>query len=116
MLSNNHKSRVILTATRLGFMFKINDKTDKEHNHDLIYSAKCPHSNYTDKYIEETTRCLNERITDHAGRDTKSILVKHANRINHATVEIDNGVINTYDNIIIHIIIHMKGEYHQLYS
>ena len=52
MLSSNHEPRFILTATRLGFKFNINGKT--EHNHDFFYSAKCPHSNCTDKYIEET--------------------------------------------------------------
>ena len=91
MLSNNHEPRFILTATRLGFKFNINGKT--EHNHDLVYSAKCPHSNCTDKYIQETTRRLNERTTDRADRGTKSILVKHVNRINHLQVEIDNDVI-----------------------
>ena len=91
MLSNNQEPRFILTATRLGFKFNINGKT--EHNHDLVYSAKCPHSNCTDKYIQETTRRLNERTTDRADRGTKSILVKHVNRINHLQVEIDNDVI-----------------------
>lgn len=105
MLSSNHEPRFILTATRLGFKFNINGKT--EHNHDFFYSAKCPHSNCTDKYIEETTRRLNERTTDRADRDTKSILVKYVNRINHLQVEIDNDVvlnkgshINTYERRI----------------
>ena len=63
---------------------------EKQHNHALVYSAKCPHSSCTDTYIRVTARRLNKQVANHGGRETKSILLKHASRINHSTVEVDN--------------------------
>ena len=52
-------------------------------------------------HILETARHLIEQVKDFAGRNTKSILVKIANRINHSITEINKFVIvnEGYHNI-----------------
>ena len=43
-----------------------------------------------DSYIRETARRLSERIMNHAGRDTKSHIVRHCLNSNHETVNIEH--------------------------
>ena len=79
VLPENVTSRVTYLGTRLSSKFtKIKDKTVKEHEHDIVYYAKCPESQCSEHYTGEMTRRLSERVLDHNGRDAKSHLVKHA--------------------------------------
>ena len=79
MLLENVTTRVTSSGTRLSTKFtKINDKTVKEHQHDIVYYVKCPESQSSENYIGETARRLSERVLDHNGRDAISRLVKHA--------------------------------------
>ena len=41
-LPENKKTQVIYTCTKLRSKFNIKDITKREHQHDLIYSVKCP--------------------------------------------------------------------------
>ena len=64
------KARVSYTAKRLGSVFGIKDKTQKCHEHNIVYSVKCPDCD--DTYIGESGRRLDERITEHSGKDKTS--------------------------------------------
>ena len=65
-----------------------------------IYFSSCPCMDCTDSYIRETARRLSERVMDHAGRDTKSHIVRHGLNSNNETVNIENfKILNTgYSN------------------
>ena len=47
-----------------------------EHQHDLVYHAKCPY--YDDKFIEEVERRLGDHVCDHSGKDHKLNMLKHS--------------------------------------
>ena len=68
-LPENHDVRIIETGTKLRSEFNNKDDSNKQHKHGLVYFSRCPSSNFTDSYIGETARRLNERVVDHAGRD-----------------------------------------------
>ena len=80
----------ILFFILLSSQFNIKDDTNKQHKHDLVYFSGCPSTNCTDSYMGETARRLSERVMDHAGRDTKSHIVRHCLNSNHETVNIGN--------------------------
>ena len=89
-LPEKHDVRIILTGTKLSFQFNIEDDTNKQHKHDLVYFSRHPSTDCTDSYIGETARHLSECVLDHAGRDTKSHIVRHCSNSNHKTVNIEN--------------------------
>ena len=89
-MPDKHDVRTILTGTKLSSHFNIKDDTNKQHKQDLVYFSRCPSTDCTDSYIGETTRRLSERVMDHAGRDTKSHIVRHCSNSNHGTVNIEN--------------------------
>ena len=106
-LPEKHDVRILLTGTKLSSQFNIKDDTNKQHKHDLVYFSRCPSTDCTDSYIGETARRVSERVMDHAGRGTKSHIVRHGLTSNNETVNIENFKIlnmgynnNTY-----------KGEY-----
>ena len=79
VLPENVTTRLTYSGTRLSSKFtKINDKTVKEHQHDIVYFVKCPESHCSEDYTGEAARRLSKRVLDHNGRDVKSHLVKHA--------------------------------------
>ena len=47
-----------------------------EHQHDLVYHAKCP--DYDDKFIEEVERRLGDHVCDHSGKDHKLNMLKYS--------------------------------------
>ena len=68
LLPNNTKIEVTLKSTKLSSYFNVEEKTDFEYNHDLIYHTKCPEPICIDDYVGESAR----RIKDHSGRDHTS--------------------------------------------
>ena len=48
-----------------------------EHKHDLKYLDKCLENSRSKKYLGETARRLNKRITEHPGKDNKLPMLKH---------------------------------------
>ena len=84
-MSEKHDVRIVLTCTKLSSQFNIKDDTNKQHKHDLVYFSRFPLTDCTDSYIGETARRLSERVMDHAGRDTKSHIVRHGLNSNHET-------------------------------
>ena len=84
-MSEKHDVRIVFTCTKLSSQFNIKDDTNKQHKHDLVYFSRFPLTDCTDSYIGETARRLSERVMDHAGRDTKSHIVRHGLNSNHET-------------------------------
>ena len=74
-LPENIQARICYTGIKLGTNFNyIKDPVNKSHQHDVIYYAICPEPGCVENYTGETGRRLNERLTDHKGRDKKSYL------------------------------------------
>ena len=61
----------------------------------------------TKTYIGETAKRLSEGVMDHAGRDTKSHIIRHCLNSNHETVNIENVKILNMGTITLLL----KGEY-----
>ena len=89
-MPEKHGVRIILTDTKLSSQFNIKDDRNKQHKHDLVYFSRCPSTDFADSHIGETARRLSERVMDHAGRDTKSHIVRHGLNSDHQTVNIEN--------------------------
>ena len=49
---------------------------NKAHKHNLVYFSRCPSTISAGSYIGETVFRLSEQVVDHAGRDTKSHIVR----------------------------------------
>jgi len=82
-VKENTNVKVIYKSTKLSSFFNIKDKTSVHHSNDLVYRFRCPDENCDVSYIGETGRRFNERILDHAGKDTKSHVLKHAKEKDH---------------------------------
>ena len=57
-----------------------------KHKHDLTYLVKCPENTYSETYIGEAARRLNERIMKHTGKDNKSHMLKYTLQSGHPSV------------------------------
>ena len=90
VLSCNVKTYTTYSGTKLSSKFPLKDETKKDHQHDVVYYAKCPEEQCTEDYTGETDRYLIERVKDHNGKDSKSHLFKHAMKTNHKTVTLDD--------------------------
>ena len=88
--SNNTKIEVAFKSTKLSSCFNVKDKIVFEHNHDLIYYAKCPEPTCIDDYVRESARRITERIKDHNGRD-------HTSQVWNDSIEKSHKNINTID-------------------
>lgn len=87
---SNVNVRITYKATKLNSKFKIKDKTEVKHSHNLVYEVTCPEPNCQATYIGETARRLNERVKDHSGRDHDSYVLKHSLENNHSIVTLDD--------------------------
>ena len=77
VLPCNLKTCTAYSGTKLSSKFQLKDQTKKDHQHDVVYYAKCPEEQCTEDYTGETGRPLIERVKDHSGKDSKSHLLKH---------------------------------------
>ena len=82
------KVRVTYTSTRLSSQFNLKDKTPFEHQHNVVYKAKCPDCNHT--YVGETGRRLAVRVEEHAETDKTSQVYRHSRAKQHTPVNIQN--------------------------
>ena len=100
LLPNNTKIEVAFKSTKLSSCFNVKDKIDFEHNHDLIYHAKCPEPTCIDDYVGESARRITERTKEHNGRDHTSQVWNHSIQKSHKNVNnIDFKVIdNNFHN------------------
>ena len=83
LLPNNIKIEVTFKSTKLRSCFNVKDKTDFEHNHDLIYHTKYPESTCINDYVGESARRVTEGIKDHSGRNHISDVLKHSIEKSH---------------------------------
>ena len=90
VLPCNVKTCTAYSGTKLSSKFQLKDQTKKDHQHDVVYYAKCPEEQCTEDYTGETGRPLIERVKDHSGKDSKSHLFKHAMETNHKMVTLDD--------------------------
>ena len=86
LLPQNHTAQHVYISRKLGSAFDIKDQTKLVHKHDLTYLVKCPSNTCSETYLGETARRLNERIMEHAGKDNKSHMLKHALQSGHPSV------------------------------
>ena len=89
-LPSNVNTRVTYKGTKLSQKFKVKDKTEFKHSHNLVYEVTCPDPECQAKYIGETARRINERVKDHSGRDHASYVLKHSLENNHPTVTLND--------------------------
>ena len=66
------------TGSKLSTHFQITDKTEFEHNHEVIYLGTCPENNCSDNYVGESARRISERVIHRNGRDQNVHLFKHS--------------------------------------
>ena len=77
LLSKKSTLQITYVEKKLNSQFHIKDKTNFEHQHDLICGVNCPISTCEDNYIGETARRIHKSIKEHGGKDHKSYMVKH---------------------------------------
>ena len=90
LLPQNHTGQHVYKSRKLGSAFNIKDQTKLEYKHDVTYLVKCPENTCSETYLGETARRLNERIIEHAGKDNKMHMLKHALQSGHPSVSPNN--------------------------
>ena len=88
--NNNTKVQTIYNTKKLGSKFTIKDQVKEQHQHNLVYHAKCPDSQCDSNYIGQTKCRLLKRVIQHNKTDKKSHLLIHANIANHHRVWLDD--------------------------
>ena len=102
LLPEATQSEFGFTGSKLSTHFQIKDKTEFEHNNDVVHFGTCPENNCSDNYVGESARRISERIIDHSGRDQNSHLLKHSCIKNHPNTSktdfkiISSGFKNNY--------------------
>ena len=81
------KLQITYKGTRLSSKFNIKDTRKIEHEHDVVYEAKCP--DCTENYVGETGRRLTERVKEHS-KDTNSHLLRHSLATGHKPVTLED--------------------------
>ena len=84
------KLEITFTSKKLNSGFTLKDKTNFEHQHDLIHYVNCTEPSCRDNYVGKTGRKIIEKIKDHSGRDHASHMVKHNNETSHTDVNTAN--------------------------
>ena len=86
ILPEHHLSRHVYSSKKLESFFNIKHQTKLEHNNDLTYLVKCPEKTWSEKYLGETARRINERVLQHAGKDKKPHMLQHTLQSGHPSV------------------------------
>ena len=82
----NIQTRLLHTGTNLLSQLRnVKDATPLEEQHDIAYHSFCSAENCDENYIGESAWRLDERMTDHNGRDRNSHLFKHSTESRHDT-------------------------------
>ena len=88
-LPENKETQLIYTGIKLGNRCNIKNVTQKEHQHDLIYSVKFLLETCNESYNFEIARLVG-RVSDHIGKDRSSHMNKHSIEIDHLTVKLED--------------------------
>ena len=81
------KMNAVYKAKRLGSNFNIKDKISFEHQHNVVYHAKCPNKKCTSHYTGETRCRIGKRGCQHSGKDKKSHIFRHSQKTKHKKVD-----------------------------
>ena len=90
VLPDGHGTKIVYTGKKLGSFFSMNDETKKQHQHDFIYYIECPESTCSENEIGKVARQLQERVDEHAGKDSNSHMLQHVHQSGHVAVSINN--------------------------
>ena len=88
--TNATKIQIIYNTKKLGSKFKIKDQTKKEHQHNVVYHAKCPDPQCNSNYIGQTKCRLLKRVIQHNKQDKNSNLLIHSNDKSHHRLWLDD--------------------------
>ena len=86
LLPQNHTAQYVYKSRKLGSAFYVKDQTKLEHKHDLTYLVKCPENTCSETCLGITAKRLNERIMEHAGKDSKLHMLKSTFQSGHPSV------------------------------
>ena len=76
------KTCMAYSGTKLSSKFQLKDQTKNDHQHAVVYYAKCPEEQCTKDYTGETGRRLIESVKYPSDKDLKSHLFKHSMEAN----------------------------------
>ena len=82
-LPDDVKMMVSYTGKNLSTCFNVKDKTVFNHEHDIVYYAKCPEKSCLHDYVGELGRRVLEQVKAHNGRDTSCHIFKHCVTADH---------------------------------
>ena len=77
--ANTTKVQIIYNTKKLGSKFTIKDLTKEEHQHNVVYHAKCPDPQCHSDYIGQTKCRLLKCVIQHNKQDKNSKLLIHSN-------------------------------------
>ena len=77
-LTKNHLLRHAYRSEKLGCFFNIKDQTKLKQNNYLTYLVKCREKTFSENYLGETATRINKRVLEHAGKNKKSHMLRHA--------------------------------------
>ena len=83
------KKKFVYTGTTLSTKFQIKGKIKDEHQHDLVYHAKCPECD--ESFVGETGRILQDWAYEHSGKDSKSNILRHSYQDNRKNMSRTNS-------------------------
>ena len=89
-LPDDVKMIVSYTGKKLGTCFNVKDKTVFNHEHGIVYYAKCPEESCPHDYVGESGRRVLERVENHNGRDNSCHIFKHCVAADHQLVSCDD--------------------------
>ena len=72
LLPETVKTQIPYTGRKRSTCIQIKDKSKFDHQHDLVYHAKCPSKLCDENYIGENGRRIAKRVRYHNGGDYKS--------------------------------------------
>ena len=72
ILPQNHLTQNFYKSKNLASCFNIKNAMKVEHQDDFAYLTQCPGVNCNKTYSGETTRRVQERVLENAGKDRKS--------------------------------------------
>ena len=90
LLPDNIKTDVAFQGKQLSFCFKIKDKTQFPHKHDLVCHAECPVEKCNDDYVSKMARCISENVIGHSERDRNSHILKYQIKKEHPSSQYQN--------------------------
>ena len=88
-LPDNEKLTVSSTGKKRNVCFNLKDETVFNHEHDIVYYAKCPEESCPHDYVGESGGVL-ERVKDHNGRETSYHIFKHCVAANYQIFSCDD--------------------------